>query len=117
MKPTDVDQFLADLDGGLVVEKLGKLLSHVAAGVVDHHKKGKIQLTIELGQISNASQVKAHGTLKFTAPTMRGEQSESQSFDTPFYVGSGGRVTLFPEDQTDMFGRQGNKTHNQKGDE
>ena len=35
-KPTDTAQFLEDLNGGAFISQIGRALSEVAAGVVDH---------------------------------------------------------------------------------
>lgn len=45
--PTDVSRFFEDLDGGVLAERLGVILSHAAAAATDNpKKKAKVQLDL-----------------------------------------------------------------------
>lgn len=55
MKATDATEFLNSLNGGVFVQQLGRALSDVGAGVVDHGKKGKVVITLELSQIGESN--------------------------------------------------------------
>lgn len=110
MKPTNATQFIEDLDAGVFAEKLSTVLSDVAAGVIDHAKPGKVQITLEFNRIGNSYQVAIAHKLTYTKPTARGKITEENSTETPMHVGSGGVVTFFPENQAQMFDKKGEPT-------
>lgn len=99
MNPTPVDQFINELNGGVFAEKLGALLSEVAARVVDHGKVGQIVIKLDLKQMGENHMVNVTHKLTHTAPTQRGKNSGEDTTETPMHVGKGGRMTLFPEEQ------------------
>lgn len=106
MRPTDITDLLESQDGGSFKEKIEAILSDVAAAVIDHGRTGEIVLKMNLEQISNSSQVNVKSKLTYKRPRPRGEVSESYATVTPMYVNSGGKVTLFAEDQADMFAQR-----------
>lgn len=99
MKPTDTNEFLNSLNAGVFAQQLGRALSDVAAGVVDHSKKGKVIITLELSQIGESNQVKINHKLDYTVPTKRGSKREDTALDTPMYV-TGNGLELFQTDPT-----------------
>lgn len=96
---TDVNALLDDLDAGVFREKLGRALSDAAAGVIQTGKAGKVTITLDLKQIAESSQVDCSHKLSYTVPTAKGKRSEENTTKTPLYVGRGGKLTLFPENQ------------------
>jgi len=54
---TNVETFIADLDGGTLQAKLGTILSLVAGAVVDTGKLGKVSISFDIRQIGNSHQV------------------------------------------------------------
>lgn len=104
---TDIQTVIADLDGGVLAEKLAHAISKVAAGVIDHNKKGSISLELKLERIGSSYQVSIEHTLKYKAPTAKGSVSEENTTSTPMHVGKGGRVSLFPENQGQLFDKSG----------
>lgn len=104
---TDIHAFIEDLDGGVFEEKLSRVLSEVAAGVIDHHAKGSVQLTFDMTRIGSSYQVAVKHKLSYTKPTSKGKASEEATTETPMHVGEGGRLSLFPEKQGQMFGKHG----------
>ena len=104
---TDVQELMADLDAGVFSEKLGKALSDVAAAVIDHNKSGQVTITLNLKRIGSSYQVAIGHKLAFTRPTARGKVSEENATETPMHVGEGGKLTLFPEGQGQMFTKTG----------
>ncbi len=100
---TDFSELLSDLDGGVFAEKIGTALSLVARGVVEHDKQGKVVITLDLKRIGQSSQVAVAHKLAYKAPTLRGSISEENETATPVHVGRGGKITLFPENQGDLF--------------
>lgn len=105
MKATDANEFLNSLNAGVFAQQLGRALSDVGAGVVDHGKKGKVTITLELSQIGESNQVKVNHKLDYTVPTKRGTKREDTTLDTPMYVTANG-IELFQTNPTDqMFSR------------
>lgn len=95
---TDVTQFISELDGGVFEEKLSKILSDVAAAVIDQDKAGKVSIDLSLKRIGTSYQVAIEHTLKYVRPTAKGKIAEENKTETPMHVGKGGAMTLFPED-------------------
>ncbi|MBV2138551.1 MAG: hypothetical protein KUF79_17225 [Candidatus Thiodiazotropha sp. (ex Ctena orbiculata)] len=115
---TDVSQFFADLDAGIFEQKLSDILSEVAGAVIDtsEHKAGaagKVTIELDISRIGSSYQVAVDHKLKFTMPTQYGKRSEENKKSTPMHVGKGGRLTFFPEDQSQLFTRQGEPTSDQ----
>lgn len=106
MKPTDVNAFLNDLNAGVFVQQFARALSDVAAGVVEHGKKGQVKITLDLSQIGESHQVKITHTLDYTQPTKRGRKREDTALDTPMHVTPSG-LSLFAQDPTaQLFNQQ-----------
>lgn len=106
-RDTDVTQFFEDLDGGVFIQKLARALSEVAGGVVDHDRKGRIDIQLNLERIGQSYQVNIAHTLKYTVPTLRGKISEEDTTETPMHVNTGGKLSIFPENQHQLFTRTG----------
>lgn len=106
-KPTDVTKFIADLDGGLFEEKLSHALSNVAGAVCTLGSQGEVSVKFTFKQIGSGHQVSVAHKLVFSVPTKRGKLSEEDTTETPMHVGRRGKLSLFPEDQIDMFNRKG----------
>jgi len=106
-RDTDVPQLLDDLDGGVFQQKLARAFSDVAAGVIDQDKKGRVTLSFDFERIGTSHQVKLVHRLGYTMPTMRGKLTEEDTTETPLHVNTGGRLSLFPENQGQLFSRQG----------
>jgi len=103
---TNVEAFIADLDAGTVQAKLSTILSLVAGAVVDTGKQGKVAIAFDIKQIGNSHQVEISHKLTYASPTHRGKQSEEETTVTPMHVGTGGAMTFFPENQTEMFSKK-----------
>ena len=104
---TDVAEFITDLDGGQFDRMLSIALSQVAAGTCDNDGKGEVNVKFSFTKVPGASQVICAHSLKFTRPTADGKASEEVSRKTALHVGKFGRLTLAPENQMAMFGRDG----------
>lgn len=103
---TNIEEFIQDLDAGVFAQKLSRALSDVAGGVCDHEKKGKVVIELDIQKLGS-SQVNITHSLKYAKPTKNGEQTEKNITKTAMHVGSGGRMTFFPENQHQMFTKQG----------
>jgi hypothetical protein len=112
MKPTNVGEFIGELDAGLFDEKVSEILSVVAASVMDvseykNGASGKVAIELEISRIGSSFQVNVAHNLKYTVPTQYGKKTEENKKSTPMHVGKGGRMTFFPEDQTQLFSKTG----------
>ena len=96
---TDINALLDDLDAGIFREKLARALSAAAAGCVQHSKAAEVTVKFSLKQIADSSQVDCAHRLSYVVPTAKGKRSEENTTKTPLYVGRGGKLTLFPENQ------------------
>lgn len=101
MKATDTTDFINSLNAGVFAQQVGRALSDVAAGVVDHGKPGKVTLTFDLKQIGQSNQVNVKHTLDYNQPTKRGKKREDTALDTPLYVTPDG-LTLFQNNPTEQ---------------
>ena len=88
-------------------QKISQALSDAAAGVVDHNKKGQVTITFDLKRIETSQQVSVAHKLTYARPTARGKMSEETTTSTPMYVGTNGKLSLFPENQGQLFGKNG----------
>lgn len=104
---TDVGTFLSDLDGGVLENKLSQILSDVAGAVIDHNAAGEVILKLNMKRIASSYQVQVNHMIKYTRPTSKGKVTEDNTTSTPMYVGSGGRLSFFPENQNQMFNKTG----------
>lgn len=104
---TDTTKFLQDLDGGVFEQKLAHVLSEAAASAIDHDKESTVTIKLKLKRIGTSYQVAVTHQLAFSMPTDRGKKTEEDTTETPMYVGTGGKVTLFLEGQSQLFDRNG----------
>jgi len=106
MKPTDTAEFISSLNASVFAQQVGRALSDVAAGVVDHGKPGEVTLKFKLKQIGQSNQVAVSHTLDYVQPTKRGKKREDTTLDTPLYVTANG-LELFQTDPTaQLFSRE-----------
>lgn len=106
MKPTDTAEFINSLNASVFAQQVGRALSDVAAGVVDHGKPGEVTLKFKLKQIGQSNQVAVSHTLDYVQPTKRGKKREDTTLDTPLYVTANG-LELFQTDPTaQLFSRE-----------
>lgn len=99
MKPTDTNEFLNSLNAGIFAQQLGRALSDVASGCIEHSKQGQVTITFKLKQIGQSNQVNVSHTLDYVQPTKRGKRREDTTLDTPLYVTQNG-LELFQTDPT-----------------
>lgn len=104
---TDIEQLIQELDGGAFFARLGRALSLAAAGAVNHREKAKVTVEFLMKPIGDARQVTIDHTIVHIEPTPRGKVQETHTTNTPMYVTTKGKLTLFPEQPTsDMFKRE-----------
>lgn len=103
---TPLDEFLSDLDAGILEQQLSMALSNVAEAVVFTGKAGKISVTFNISQIKKFDQVEIKHALTISKPTPRGKQIEEESSETPMYVHKGGVLKHYPAKQGQLFGEK-----------
>jgi hypothetical protein len=102
-KNPDFGATLQELDAGILLSKLSKAAAQVALGVIEHNKKGKIVLTIDMERIGESAQVKVNHTIHYTRPTLRGQSIEKDTTQTPMHVNKLGHLSVSPDMQMDIF--------------
>ncbi|MCE0760704.1 hypothetical protein LWH94_16045 [Marinobacter sp. G11] len=104
---TDLPQFINDLDGGVFAEKVSRALSDVAAGVIDHDGKGELNIKLKLERIGNSYRVGVKHALTYKVPEANGSYSQENTTESVMHVNTGGRMSMFPENQSQLFTRKG----------
>lgn len=104
---TDLPQFINDLDGGVFAEKVARALSDVAAGVIDYDDKGELNIKLKLARIGNSYRVAVKHALTYKVPEANGSYSQENTTESVMHVNTGGRMSMFPENQHQMFGKRG----------
>ena len=105
--PTDVTKFIEELDAGVFEEKVSRALAEVSASVIDHNKTGSVTLKFDLQRIGSSYQVAVKHKISSVKPTSKGKVSEENSTETPMHVGAKGYLSIFPEDQSQLFTKNG----------
>lgn len=103
---TDISEFLSELGAGTFEEKLARTIQETASLVMTNNREGEVTLKFKMKPISS-TQAKVIHTIEFKAPTMHGQKSEKNTTDTVMYVGQKGKLSLFPENQMQMFDKKG----------
>jgi len=94
---TDFDHLMEYMNAGVFKQKVEALLSECASGVVNHgngKQKGKVILTFSLGQVGQGEQVNIQHSIQTATPTKRGKKGETDTTETTFFVGRGGKLTF-----------------------
>lgn len=94
---TNVDDFIGELNSGILKDQLAAILSETALATVLHgkgNKKGKVNIELTFAQIGENEQVVVSAKLSKSAPTARGKKYEENITDTSMFVGKGGRLTI-----------------------
>lgn len=103
---SDVAEFIGELDAGVFEEKLARILGDTALAAMANSKEGEVTLKFKIKPMSQ-SQANVSHTIEFKAPTKNGKKSETNTTATLLYVGAKGKMSLFPENQTQMFDKKG----------
>lgn len=104
--PTDVPEFITDLDGGQFELLMSQALSESAAAAVDFGRVAEVTVKFKIEQIMGTHQVRIQHDTKFTRPTSMGKKSEETSGATVLHVGKYGRLTLAQPSLLDKENRQ-----------
>jgi len=99
---TDVSDFLTDLEAGTWEPKINHAITQAALSAMEHSRQAEVTLTFKMSPYS-ASQININHKLSIKMPTLRGDKTESMVGKTALCITSNGRMTQFPENQSDMF--------------
>lgn len=102
MKPTNIEEFLKDLNAGVFAEQVADAISRVAAGVVDHGRKGQVRITLDMKRINDGHQIMVSHKLDYNQPNLRGNTKVDTTTQTPMYVTDQG-VSLFDKSTPQLF--------------
>ena len=93
---TNVDDFVSELNAGVLIDQLGISLSAAALATIANGRsaKGKVSLDFTFGQIGDNDQVLVSVKLSSVMPSKKGKKSEENTTETPFFVGKGGQLTI-----------------------
>lgn len=103
---SELDEFFSELGAGAFEQKLTQILGETASAVMTNNREGEVTIKLKMKPISS-SQAKITHSIDFKAPTIHGQKSEKNTTDTVMYVGKKGKLSLFPEDQMQMFDKKG----------
>jgi len=106
MQESEIASFIGELGAGVFEEKLTRSIKETALACMANNKAGEITLKFKITPI-NQSQAKITHGITTKAPTLYGKKSEENSTETHMYVNKGGAMSLFPENQTQMFTSSG----------
>lgn len=106
MKPTDHNQFIDDIDGGVFSQQLGFAISEVTSAVVDNNKPGEITIKLKLTKGIGADNVTIEHKLTSIAPLKDGRKLEDHGAKTPMFVNKHGDVSLFANHTAQIFNQE-----------
>jgi len=109
---TNVDDFIRELNAGILKDQLAATLSETALATILHgngSKKGKVSIDLTFSQVGGNDQVVVHTKISKSAPTARGKKSEENASETSMFVGKGGKLTIDQpkEDNNGQFSLEG----------
>ena len=109
MKQAELYDLFGELDAGVFLQKVSRGLADCALGAVTTGKPGKVVLTFDLKQIGTSNQVHIKHSIKMAKPTPNGKVTEENATETPVYVHTVGKLSVFPDKQEPMFKGSENK--------
>lgn len=104
--PTNVNQFFEELEAGIVHERLGVLLTSLAAAAMRSRTASTLTLKMSIKPVESSQtqvEVKHDITSKMTKITGRGTVQETDTGTTILYSNEDSTVSLYPTNQMDAF--------------
>lgn len=92
--PTDVAEFVTDLDGGQFELLASMALSESAAATIDFGRVSEVTIKFKIEQIPGTHQVRIQHDTKFKRPTSMGTKTEETGGATVMHVGKYGALSL-----------------------
>lgn len=94
------------MNAGVFLEQIRHGLSEAALSTAVHGDKGKktkVKIEFALERIANSQELHIVHSLSYEKLTAHGRITETTSSDTAMHCKKGGVLTVFSEDQEDMF--------------
>jgi len=92
-----------EMDAGIFTQKITAALAEVALGAIQHRKKGKVIIELNLEPIGTSSQLNITHKIASTKPTLNGKVTEDETTSTPMYTNTLGFLSVSPDAQIDIF--------------
>tara|TARA_R110001606_G_scaffold8453_3_gene37198 strand:+ start:2973 stop:3341 length:369 start_codon:yes stop_codon:yes gene_type:complete len=103
LKPTDTTELLSDLGGGAFLKALDITLSEIGAAVIENRKGGSVTVEIKIKPQGSGMNVVCNHKMSCVIPTENGKKTEDLELLTPLVVNEKGNITMYPENQLQMF--------------
>lgn len=104
MPQTNVEEFIGELNAGILQEQLANTLSAAALATVmnpDSRQKAKVTLELVFTKVGDNDQVIVSSKFAQVLPTKSGKKAEETNAQTPMFVGKGGVMTINPPKEDD----------------
>lgn len=105
---TETYEFMGELDAGIFAEKIARGVMDTALAVMQHERPGEVILKFNFSKAS-IQQVNVGHKITTKAPTKNGFKQETNSTSSVLYVTEKGKMSIFPENQSDMFANKKGK--------
>jgi len=97
-------QYLGEFDGGVLDQKVTRILSATALAVLDTGKSGEVTIKIVMKPTKDSrSQINTQITAKMSKPTTRGKSTEEDTTGEQQFVSPKGAISSVPWTQNDLF--------------
>lgn len=103
LKPTDTTELLSDLEGGAFLKALDITLSEIGASVIETRKSGKVSIELTIKPQGSGMSILCSHKMACVIPTENGDKAEKFTTLTPLVVNERGNITMYPENQLQMF--------------
>lgn len=103
---SDIGDFISELGAGVFEEKVQQALKDAGYATMAHAAPSEITIKLKISPASK-SQAKIVHSIVAKIPQLNGEKTEKNTTHTIMYVGEKGKLSIFPENQTDMFTKRG----------
>jgi len=94
---------LNELDAGICADKISAAIKDIGLAAVHTGKTGKLTIELSFKRYGNTRQCEIAHKIKTDEPTETGKRSEEDTKTTPVFVHTDGVVSIFAEDQKDLF--------------
>lgn len=99
---SEIGDFISELGAGTFEEKVHAALKEAGYSAMKNTAPSEIVIKLKITPASQ-SQAKVEHTIETLMPTLNGKKKEINKTHTIMYVGEKGKLSIFPENQSDMF--------------
>lgn len=105
---SEIGDFIGELGAGTFEEKVHAALREAGYSAMKTNASSEITIKLKITPASQ-SQAKVEHTISTDMPTLNGKKKEINKTHTLMYVGEKGKLSIFPENQADMFSNRSKK--------